>query len=420
MTTPLRLIWITPKWPLPADDGAKVATVQLLSGLSKLGVEIDLLSMVEAANESGVDVNETLRSLGLRSAKVLVSRKPARFFDYLKNFLKRPTLPLAFGSYATPAYSRAVTESVKTLIQTENPPRLILYDGLHTAVHGWSKDGFQPGSFGLPIVYRAHNREALIWERKSKLESNPLLKILFHFQAKFIGKFEDSLSRHANLVAPVSQDEGSLFREISPLSQVEVVPIGMDFPVRPGLRTGLRKEPFLFFLGRLDWAPNREGLTWFLEKVWPRLHELRPDLSLKIAGSGNGAWLSKYLDSSRIQFLGRVENLSPLYDEALACLVPVFYGGGTRVKVIEASKFGRPCVSTALGVEGSELREGTEYLRAESVEEWISTLENLDPSTANAVGEAAFERMKATFHSANIAGQFANALRLSSAGGAHD
>ncbi len=43
------ILWITPKWPLPASDGARHATFALLSELTKVGEKVDLLSFVITA-----------------------------------------------------------------------------------------------------------------------------------------------------------------------------------------------------------------------------------------------------------------------------------------------------------------------------------------------------------------------------------
>ena len=57
-----RLLWIVPKWPLPASDGARQATTQLLSGLCSKGVAIDLLAIIpqgeKVAEEEAIEALE--------------------------------------------------------------------------------------------------------------------------------------------------------------------------------------------------------------------------------------------------------------------------------------------------------------------------------------------------------------------------
>ncbi len=47
------ILWITPKWPLPVEDGARVATRALVRNLPGLGVKLDLLAL--AGNDESCD-----------------------------------------------------------------------------------------------------------------------------------------------------------------------------------------------------------------------------------------------------------------------------------------------------------------------------------------------------------------------------
>jgi glycosyltransferase involved in cell wall biosynthesis len=57
---------------------------------------------------------------------------------------------------------------------------------------------------------------------------------------------------------------------------------------------------------------------------------------------------------------------------------PIRIGGGTRLKILDALSMGRPLVSTALGVSGIGLVEGTHYLRAETAKEFVTQISRLD------------------------------------------
>src|SRR5262249_39061624 len=150
----------------------------------------------------------------------------------------------------------------------------------------------------------------------------------------------------------------------------------------------------LLFLGRLDWPPNQEGLVWFLKEVWPEVVKGRTDLKLLIAGSGNSEFLKPFLSVDFLTFLGRVESVKELYRKVSLSLVPIFYGSGTRVKVIEACSYGRACLSTALGVEGTGLESGISYLRAETAQEWIEMLRSLRSENVETIGSSAHEALK--------------------------
>lgn len=56
--------------------------------------------------------------------------------------------------------------------------------------------------------------------------------------------------------------------------------------------------------------------------------------------------------------LGFVEDLAGLAAGAAVIIVPLWHGGGTRLKVLEALATGRPLVRTSLAVSGIGFRDG--------------------------------------------------------------
>ena len=399
----MAILWITPKWPLPPHDGARRATVQLLQDLSSLGQSIDLLAL--AGTDEVVDTAAAQSLLGVRRAYVI--RRPGRRSGFGRVWpflgaLTAPCVPLTMQ----PFRSAAVRAGIARRMNDEQPSyAAVVYDGLHPAAHAFIGGRYhRPCDSTTRIIYRAHNREALIWERKA-IQSQAFLRPFFQWQASCVRAVEDALVSAADGIAPVSAEDLQLLQ--AGTTRAEVVPIGYAFDRLPAAPQSPRFQ--LLFLGTLDWPPNREGLHWFLEKVWPAVAERRADMDLVIAGSGESSWLAPLLTTDRTLFLGRVPEVDPLYADASVALVPIFFGSGTRVKAIEAARFGRACLSTAIGVEGVGLVPGTSYLQAETPEQWIDTLLHLTPERAIAAGVAAFEAARTRFDRKQSAQQF---LRL--------
>jgi len=99
-------LWITPKWPLPPEDGARVAPCTLLRSLTDAGEQIDLLAL--AGIEEVIDAEEARSRLGLRNIFVL-RRAPAtqNKLKLLTMCARRPLLPITFGRYAEGRLRRA-------------------------------------------------------------------------------------------------------------------------------------------------------------------------------------------------------------------------------------------------------------------------------------------------------------------------
>lgn len=401
---PNKTLWITPKWPLPADDGARKATVSLLSSITKRGVEVDLLAV--AGRSEVVDTELAKRELGVRN--VYIVRRPE-----LNTTSKKLTgaitkvgssLPITLSPYAKKYVEREIHE----IISASNDWDFLLYDGLHPAAHSERSGKFYRNGFKGKIIYRAHNRESALWWGKAALTSSYFKRRFYSAQAAKVQRFEDSLVRSSDLVAAVSEIDLEGFRKESPELKARTVPIGLPFQktATPLPQGALR----LLFIGKLDWAPNREGLRWFLDNVWPNVNAKRSDITLSVAGSGDGSWLKAYRQLNNLSVLGRVDDLQSLYTGSDALIVPIFYGSGTRVKVIEAASYSRAAISTALGVEGLNLSASSEYLRAEKAQEWINLLLNLKREELKSVGEHSYAKLKSHFDSDQVARSFIDIL----------
>jgi glycosyltransferase involved in cell wall biosynthesis len=71
---------------------------------------------------------------------------------------------------------------------------------------------------------------------------------------------------------------------------------------------------------------------------------------------------------------GSVPDVRPYFDAAMAVVVPLLEGGGTRLKILEAAASGKAIVSTSLGAEGLKLRHDDELLIADTSSELAAAL----------------------------------------------
>ena len=148
----------------------------------------------------------------------------------------------------------------------------------------------------------------------------------------------------------------------------------------------------LLFLGKMDWAPNKDGLKWFLEEVWPYIDISR--VELQIVGSGDSTWGAELFKAPGINFLGFVKDLNVVYSDCDFSIIPIRYGSGTRIKVIESISKCKPIISTAMGVQGSGL---TDYFNAESSEDWIQLINSLDKKRGLEMAHNAFIQLEAMY-----------------------
>ena len=109
----------------------------------------------------------------------------------------------------------------------------------------------------------------------------------------------------------------------------------------------------LFTVGAMGYDPNKEGVTRFLTQIWPLFHRKYPDVQYFIVGKGaseTDANMWNRLEG--VKYMGYVDDLEALYEETLATVVPVYSGGGTCIKTLEAMAYSRACLSTTFGARG--------------------------------------------------------------------
>ena len=76
----------------------------------------------------------------------------------------------------------------------------------------------------------------------------------------------------------------------------------------------------------------------------------------------------------RIVVTGRVPDTIPFLQHQSMMLVPLFEGGGTRFKIMEAFAAGLPVISSSLGVEGLGVTPGEHFLLAETPGEFMNAI----------------------------------------------
>jgi glycosyltransferase involved in cell wall biosynthesis len=107
------------------------------------------------------------------------------------------------------------------------------------------------------------------------------------------------------------------------------------------------------FVGSFNHEPNALGLLWFIKRIMPRILKKYPHAVFNIVGKNPPKKLLEKA-SENIIFHGFVsdEKLAALYLSSRLVVAPLLFGAGVKGKVLEAIKFGKPIVSTSIGVEG--------------------------------------------------------------------
>jgi glycosyltransferase involved in cell wall biosynthesis len=136
---------------------------------------------------------------------------------------------------------------------------------------------------------------------------------------------------------------------------------------------------------------NREGVDQFLAEVWPRIRETAPEAQLRLVGSGMSEELRERWKRPGVTPVGRVEDLGQEYARAAICLAPLYEGGGSKIKVLEALAYRRACVVTGHALRGYAhlLKPGESALVADDAGEFAAACVSLlnDPARRSAMAQ---------------------------------
>jgi glycosyltransferase involved in cell wall biosynthesis len=389
------LLWVAPRWPFPADDGAKIAQERLMRPLSKQGFALHMLSIVNPAEKPKSDA----LPFDIASAQIDVRGSRSRLVTRLKGALGsliKGDLPYSVRAFSSSSLRERSAEWIARF--PDDAP--IIVDGLHVAAS-------LPWKTSSRWIYRAHNVEWRILQDAVQISSGPKRTFLRQ-QAALLKRFEKELIESARLTCAVSDADAVELRKLGPKAAIETLAIGANFSQAPNFTRPQNKSLKLLFVGRLDWAPNKDGLVWFLKEIWPRLDKGR--FQLHVVGSGDGSYLQEWVGAPSVHIHGQVPELAPYYAQADVCLVPLRWASGTRVKIIEAVQFGRAVLSTSAGALGIELGEGTLAIR-ETPDEWVEILSKRSVAEWENQAERAWKPAADIYGETQIAEKLAGWLR---------
>ncbi len=108
----------------------------------------------------------------------------------------------------------------------------------------------------------------------------------------------------------------------------------------------------LLFVGKMNYEPNVVAVTWFAERVFPKLLVTYPNLQFQIVGAHPEKRIQRLSDTSNIQVTGFVASIEPYFQRATIVVAPMLTGAGIQNKIIQAMSYSCCVVTTPIGAEG--------------------------------------------------------------------
>jgi polysaccharide biosynthesis protein PslH len=354
----MNILMITTRLPFPANNGAKIRAFQILKALARVH-RVTLVSYFGSERERGFF--EVFSDLGVNLVAI---HKPAIDRPVGKNELVTSLttgLPLSVGKYNDPRLEQAIAAHVEG-------QDVILCEHMHIAHYAFRYPQ-------LPRVLDAHNVETQIACRLTKCEPNILKKTLLSLNSKAMRSYERKVCNSFDMVLSVSpQDKVSLESAFAARS-VKLLENGVDVSYfHPAATAGKNGNKKIVFVGAMDWLPNSDGIIKFVAESLPLIKKEYPGVQLDIVGKDPPGSVLKLGEVEGVRVTGTVDDVRPYVWGADVFIVPLRFGGGSRLKILEGFSMEIPVVSTTVGCEGINCHHERELLIADSAEQFSAAV----------------------------------------------
>jgi GT2 family glycosyltransferase len=197
------------------------------------------------------------------------------------------------------------------------------------------------------LIYYGHD----LHFRRMRQQAKVLGDISLARAADRMQKLERSVWRAVDVVLYPSDEEAAIVSDIEPgVTARAIIPYCFAEFAAPREAT---PDPVILFVGGFAHGPNQEAVLWFVDHVLPLIREHCPAVKLAIVGSNPSPQVLG-LAGNGISVAANVSDaaLREFYRTSRVAVVPLRYGAGVKLKVVEALREGLPLVTTPTGAQG--------------------------------------------------------------------
>lgn len=338
------ILMLCKKVPYPAMDGESIVIMSDIASLKSMGHSVYLFCI---NTQKHYVITKNYEKLAFWDGFYSTEINTNGFITLFKSFVSKSPLQLdRFHDYKS--------EKLIEKIIAEKQIKTLIYQGLAMTLYISDKEF-------ISKFYRVHNLESTIWKRMAENSRNVIKKIFYNAIEKSLKKYEINLFERVDQFICLNPFDTDYYNQQKNESS-RLISISIQTQYSKSYSSD---NEGLLFIGSLDWEPNRQGLDWFLSKIYPSISHI----PLTIAGKGN--YDVKGLKN--VKLVSNFDKIEELFSRHKLMIVPLLSGGGIRIKIMEAMKFGMPIISTEIGSEGI-IDSRNSFINAESKSDWIDRI----------------------------------------------
>ena len=338
----LRILFVSPYFPMPQRSGGRVRVYHVLRELARTE-QVTLVCHVSRESQPFVrEVEEW--GIEVRAIPKEVGRRPAiRHLRFLPTSIPFSLVDPDQGLRAT--VERLWSKGRYDLLQVEFLAMAYvaesrIFEGRRFLTHHYSAaDAYRRT---LDILPRSSAR---YWFQRVDAAKMPF------YERRMLERF--------SRVFVTSKRDRSLLSRVAPSAKFVIANNGVDTEFYQSTRQGAAaREKLLVSTCSFLTDSNIDSVVWFLKEIWPRVVEVEPDTQYLIIGHDPpSAIRDAAARAYHATVLGGVDDVRPYLDRAVASLITMRAGSGTKIRALTSLSMGCPIIATPLGAEGLEGNE---------------------------------------------------------------
>ncbi len=358
--TNIRILMVSSVYPLPANTGGLIRIKEVLRGLAR---HHDVTFV--CPQPTTTDASELIRMTGCRLRTATNAR-----VTHLKRFraLLSPR-PYHVALYASAKLKHLVADSLSRDV----------FDLVY--VHFLRSLQFLPRNISIPVVLDQHNVDRDMWILRANKDPRVATRTISRVNAWKTGRYEDAAQSRIAAYVSVSRQDAARTRRYAHDARVIVAPNGVDidhfaYVRRRGRRGSGGIRPVVAYMGSMDVPANIDAVVFLYREILPLVARRTGGVDLLVIGRNPARVLMKLKSTAmvRITITGTVDDVRPYLERAHIFVAPVFYGGGTKLKVLEAMACGLPVVATPHVADGIDATDGKHLLVGDDPQEFANAM----------------------------------------------
>jgi polysaccharide biosynthesis protein PslH len=363
----VKLLFLAHRIPYPPNKGDKIRSFHQLKTLCERGHEVHLVAFADEPRD--VRYREELAKLCTSATIVPLDRRIAKIMA-LRGLIACQSFSVAYFA------SRLMEQRVGRLMSMHCFDAVV---ACSTPMARYVPSWLMPRSL-VDLV----DADSEKWGDYAQ-QVRPPRSWFYQLERRRLRRYERAIiARFGHAIVTTEREAALLTRPCEPLTngRVEVITNGVDLEYfRPDMPHACVMERLpaaersyladlsvtrLVFTGRMDYAPNVDGVRFFVKEIFPAIREHDPRTQFLVVGANPTREVRRLGSHPGVVVTGYVEDVRPYLASASVCVAPLRIARGVQNKVLEAMASGRAVVATPAATAGLQTKSGRHLLVGQS------------------------------------------------------